>query len=125
MPLLCVSSLFFLDQLVRWINAQLVLNHLPRDPKHIQNLPCKDIKIVLEKSDESEFLFGVKVVADPELLVRVAGIHYNLLVFYLQGSLQLIVRLLIGGHWSRGQCNSSAFRRWRNPRRVVDRWLGH
>jgi hypothetical protein len=58
-----------------------MLNHLPRDSEHIRYLGCKDIKIVLEKSDECKFLFGVRAVADPELLARVIGIHYNLLVF--------------------------------------------
>jgi hypothetical protein len=78
-----------------------VLNHLPRDLGHIRYLSCKDIKIVLEKSDEHEFLFGVEVVTDPEILVWVVGIHYDLLVFCLQGSLQLIICLLINGRWSR------------------------
>jgi hypothetical protein len=123
-PLWCVPSLFFLDRLVRWINAQFMLNHLTRDPRHIRYLQCKDIKIDLEKSDERKFLFGVKVVVDSELLVRVIGIHCNLLVFCLHGSLQLIIHLLISGQWSRGQCNISAFQHWRDPRRIADRWLG-
>jgi hypothetical protein len=73
MPLLCLSSLFFHDQLVRWINAQLVLNHLPRDPRHIQNLPCKDIKIVLEKSDESEFYLGSRLLLIQSFLSELLG----------------------------------------------------
>jgi hypothetical protein len=72
-----------------------VLNHLRRDPRHIRYLTCKGIKIVLEKSDEHEFLFGVEVVTDLELLVRVAGVNHNLLVFCPHVSLHLIVRLRI------------------------------
>jgi hypothetical protein len=78
-----------------------VLNHLSRDPEHIRYLPCKDIKIVPEKSDECEFLFMVEVVADLELLVWVVGVHRNLLVFCFQDSLQLVLHLLINGHLSR------------------------
>jgi hypothetical protein len=115
---------FLLDRLVRCISAQFVLNHLPRDPGYIRYLPCKDIKIVPEKSDESEFLFGTEAVADPELLVCVAGVHYNLLIFYPQDSLQLTVRLLIDERWCRGQCKLSAFRCWRDSWRVADWWLG-
>jgi hypothetical protein len=76
-----------LDRLVQWVNAQFMLNHLPRDPGNIRYLPCKDIKIVPEKSDECEFLFGIEVVANPELLVRVVGVHCNLLVLSSHGSL--------------------------------------
>jgi hypothetical protein len=79
---------------------------------------------VLEKSDEHEFLFGIEVVTDPELLICVVGIHCNRLVFCFQGSLQLIVHHLIGGCWSRGRYNIGAFRRWRDLWRVADRWLG-
>jgi hypothetical protein len=75
-----------------------MLNDLSRDPGHIRYIPCKDIKIVPKKSDECEFLFGIQVVVDPELLVRIIGVHYDLLVFCLQGSLQLVVRLLIDWH---------------------------
>jgi hypothetical protein len=52
---------------------QFVLNLLPRDPMNIQYLPCKDIKIVPEKSDESKFLFWVEDVTDSELLVGCWG----------------------------------------------------
>jgi hypothetical protein len=72
-----------------------MLNHLPRDPGHIIYLSCKDIKIAPEKSDEREFQFGVDVVTDLELLVQVATVNYNLLVFYPHDSLHLIVCPLI------------------------------
>jgi hypothetical protein len=70
-----------------------VFNYLPRDPRHIWYLPCEDIKIVLEKSDEREFLFGIEAYTNPELLVRVAGVSQDLLVV---SPLLLIVHQLIG-----------------------------
>jgi hypothetical protein len=63
----------------------------------------------LRESEEREFLFGVEVVIDPELLIWVVGVQCNLLVFCPQGSLQFSVYLLIDGRWSRCRCNSSAF----------------
>jgi hypothetical protein len=70
---------------------------LPVDPGHIRYLPCKNIKIYPEKCDEREFLFGVEVATNPELLVWVAGVNHNFIVFCPQGSHQLVVHLLIGG----------------------------
>jgi hypothetical protein len=46
----------------------------PWDPEHIQYFPCKNVEIFLEKSDEREFLFGVKLRANLELLVGITGI---------------------------------------------------
>jgi hypothetical protein len=51
-----------------------MLNHLPGDPGHIWYLSYEDIQIFPEKSDEHDFLFGLNAYADPELLVRVAGV---------------------------------------------------
>jgi hypothetical protein len=48
----------------------------------------------LEKSDEREFLFGLKACANLELLVRVAGVNWN---FFIIRPLLLIIRLLIDG----------------------------
>jgi hypothetical protein len=55
---------------------------------------CVDIKIVMEKSDEHEFLFSIKACADPELLVRVAVISHYLFVL---SPLLFVIRQLIGG----------------------------
>jgi hypothetical protein len=49
--------------------------------------------IFLEKSDEHEFLFGLKACADPELLIRVAGVNWN---FFIMSPLLLVIRLLAG-----------------------------
>jgi hypothetical protein len=55
---------------------------------------CEDIQIFPEKSDEHEFLFGLKAYADPELLVQIARVDLDLLVVSL---LLLPIRLLIDG----------------------------
>src|SRR5581483_1622353 len=45
-------------------DRQMVLNHLPRDPGHVGWLPCKNVDICPEESDELEFLFGVEAPTD-------------------------------------------------------------
>jgi hypothetical protein len=42
-----------------WVDLQMVLNHLPRDPRHLRRLPGKHVHIILEEGDEHEFLFTV------------------------------------------------------------------
>jgi hypothetical protein len=41
------------------VNLHMVLNHLPRDPRHLRWLPGKHIDISLEEGDEHEFLFTI------------------------------------------------------------------
>jgi hypothetical protein len=55
-------------------------------------LPCEDIQIFSEKSDEREFLFGIKLRAEMKLLVGVIGVYHN---FLICSSLLLVVRWLI------------------------------
>jgi hypothetical protein len=43
------------------VDLQMVLNHLPRDPRHLRRLPSKHVDISLENGDESEFLFAVQI----------------------------------------------------------------
>jgi hypothetical protein len=57
-------------------------------------MSCEDIKIVLEKSDDREFLFGIEACTDLKLLVRIVGVNRDLLVI---SSLFLVIHLLIGG----------------------------
>jgi hypothetical protein len=57
-------------------------------------MSCEDIQIFLEKSDECEFLFGLKACADPELLVRVARVDWD---FFVISLLLLQICRLIGG----------------------------
>jgi hypothetical protein len=109
MPLCCVSSFFVLDLLEWWINSQLVLNHLPGDPRHIWYLPRKNIQIFLEKSDECEFLFEVEIRVDPELLVWLVRVSQDLHVFFHRSPLLLVVCLLIGERLSGCWGNASIF----------------
>jgi hypothetical protein len=43
------------------VDLQMVLNHLPRDPKHLRRLPGKHIDISPEEGDEHEFLFVIQI----------------------------------------------------------------
>jgi hypothetical protein len=53
-------------------------------------LSCEDIQIFPEKSDERKYLFGLKACADPELLVRVAGIGWDFFCHQPTSSLDLL-----------------------------------
>jgi hypothetical protein len=46
------------------VDLQMVLNHLPRDPRHLRWLPGKHIDISPEEGDELEFLFAVQITRD-------------------------------------------------------------
>jgi hypothetical protein len=41
------------------VDLQMVLNHLPRDPRHLRWLLGKHIDISLEEGDERDFLFAL------------------------------------------------------------------
>jgi hypothetical protein len=43
------------------VDLQMVLNHLPRDPRHLRWLPDKHVDISPEEGDECEFLFAVQI----------------------------------------------------------------
>jgi hypothetical protein len=43
------------------VDLQMVLNHLPRDPRHLGWLPGKHVDISPEEGDEHEFLFAVQI----------------------------------------------------------------
>jgi hypothetical protein len=38
-----------------------MLNHLPRDPRHLRRLPGKHIDVSPEEGDEREILFAVQI----------------------------------------------------------------
>jgi hypothetical protein len=42
----------------------MVLDHLPRDPRHLRRLPCENVGICLEEGDEREFLFFLQITRD-------------------------------------------------------------
>jgi hypothetical protein len=43
------------------VDFQMMLDHLPRDPRHLQRLPCEHVGICLEEGDEREFLFFLQI----------------------------------------------------------------
>jgi hypothetical protein len=57
-------------------DIQRVLGDIPRYARHVRGTPRKIFGICAEKVDEHCFLFGVKLRADPDLLVGiVAGVE--------------------------------------------------
>jgi hypothetical protein len=52
-----------------------VLNHLPRDPRHLRRFSCEYVDICLEEGDERDFLFFLQIACDVSGL---GGIHANL-----------------------------------------------
>jgi hypothetical protein len=50
------------------VDLQMMLNHLPRDPRHLRWLPDKHIDISPEEGDECEFLFAVQITRDTSSL---------------------------------------------------------
>jgi hypothetical protein len=53
-----------LDRLGVRVDLQMVLNHLPGDPRHLRRFPGKHVHISLEEGDEREFLFAVQITRD-------------------------------------------------------------
>jgi hypothetical protein len=43
------------------VDLQMVLNHLPRDPRHLRRLPGQHVDISPEEGDDREFLFAVQI----------------------------------------------------------------
>jgi hypothetical protein len=43
------------------VDLQMVLDNLPRDPRHLRRLPCEHVGIFLEEGDEREFLFFLQI----------------------------------------------------------------
>jgi hypothetical protein len=46
------------------VDLQMMLNHLPRDPRHLRRFPCKNVDICPEEGDEREFLFLPQIARD-------------------------------------------------------------
>lgn len=55
------------------IQAEVVLDRLPRDTTHVRRLPGEDVPIGAEEVDDCVFLFGVDVCPNDRRLGGVAG----------------------------------------------------
>jgi hypothetical protein len=79
LPLNGLLSGPLLDRSGVGVDLQMVLNHLPRDPRHLRRLPGKHVDISLEKGDESEFLIAVQITRDmgslSSLSLNLDGLH--------------------------------------------------
>jgi hypothetical protein len=66
------------------VDLQMVLNHLPRDPKHLRRLTGEHVNISLEEGNEREFLFVVLVSRDAGGLGSICpdlnSLHRNTLI---------------------------------------------
>lgn len=71
------------------IDLQLVLDHLPGNPKHVCRLPCKHVPVILQEPNECAFLFRSEARGDGRCLMCVREAKVGLL-----------------GHfcWMNGQC---------------------
>ena len=70
--------------LLHWLgiglNIQGLLGDIPRYARHVRGTPCKHVGVCMEKVDEHDFLFGVKVSADRQhLVVRAVGVERDFL----------------------------------------------
>jgi hypothetical protein len=69
------------------VDLQMVLNHLPRDPRHLRRMPGKHIDISPEEGDEHEFPFAVQITRDTGSLSSLSpdldGLHRD--VFLARG----------------------------------------
>jgi hypothetical protein len=57
------------------VDLQMVLDHLPGDPRHLRWFPCEYVGICLEEGDEHGFLFLLQITRDAGGL---GGIHTDL-----------------------------------------------
>jgi hypothetical protein len=64
LPLNGLLSGPLLDRSGVGVDLQMVLNHLPRDPRHLRRLLGKHVDISLKEGDEREFLFAVQITRD-------------------------------------------------------------
>jgi hypothetical protein len=46
------------------VDLQMVLDHLPGDPRHLRRFPCEYVGICLEEGDERDFLFLLQIACD-------------------------------------------------------------
>jgi hypothetical protein len=60
------------------VDLQMVLNHLPRDPRHLRWLPGKYTDISPKEGDERKFLFVVQITRDTGSLSSLSPDLYGL-----------------------------------------------
>jgi hypothetical protein len=75
LPLYGLLSRLLLDWSGIGVDLQMVLNHLPRDLRHLRWLPGKHVYISPEEGDEHEFLFAVQI---PHYAGGLGNIHPDL-----------------------------------------------
>jgi hypothetical protein len=75
---------FMLDRSGVGVDLQMLLDHLPRDPMHLRQLPGKHIDVIPEEGGERKFLFVVQVTRDMGSLSSFGpdldGLHIDVLL---------------------------------------------
>jgi hypothetical protein len=61
LPLYGLLSELLLDRSGIGVDLRVVINHLPRDLRHLRWLPGKHVYIGPEEGDECEFLFAIQI----------------------------------------------------------------
>jgi hypothetical protein len=64
LPLDGLSPWFLTHRFGVRVDLQMVLDHLPGDPRHLRRFPCEYVGICLEEGDEREFLFFLQITHD-------------------------------------------------------------
>jgi hypothetical protein len=75
----CKSPELLLDRLCGLVNFKCVLSQLPRDTGHVERAPCEGVSFVPVETGEREFLFGVEVGPDENILGCIRHAEENLL----------------------------------------------
>jgi hypothetical protein len=73
------SPELLLDRSSSLVDFKSVLSQLPGDSRHIRWTPCEDVSVFPEEAGEREFLFGVEVSPDDDILGCVGQAEANLL----------------------------------------------
>jgi hypothetical protein len=61
LPLNVLSLRLLTHQFGIRVDLQMVLDHLPGDPRHLRRFPCEHVSICMEEGDEREFLFLLQI----------------------------------------------------------------
>ena len=73
-----------LDQLCSFFDIQGVLDHLPRDSRHVGRFPSKDVLVCPEEGDERAFLFVIEFCPDQSHLGWIGRVEHDLLEFLIE-----------------------------------------
>ena len=68
-----------LDRFCSFFDIEGVLDHLPRDTRHVEGFPSKNVLVCLKEGDERAFLFGIELCPDQSRLGQIGQVEHDLL----------------------------------------------